>query len=113
MWGEVGRQVRQYRNPIQLTRDLIDGRQVNKKAEARNKKACADLRTLMTDLAIRCYVSEQGGVPESLDGLVPKYLPAVPTDPFTGMPLHYRPEGTNSSVYSAGPDKIRDAKIGP
>ena len=67
----------------------------------------------MTDLAIRCYVSEQGRAPETLDGLVPKYIPYVPTDPFTGTPLHYRPQGTNSSVYSVGPDKIRDVEIGP
>src|SRR6185295_16273206 len=102
-----------YRNPIRLAGDFLGGRRMIVKADAKNKRACADLRILMIDLAVRCYVSEQGSVPESLNRLVPKYLSSVPTDPFTGTPLHYRPQGTNSSVYSVGPDKIRDVEIGP
>ena len=108
-WSEISRaerrfmigQYKQYRNPIRFVADFIEGRRSIAKVEAKNRGACLDLRILMTDLAIRCYLLEQGRPPESLDRLVPKYIPSVPTDPVNGTPLRYRLQGTNSSVETA------------
>ena len=40
--------------------------------------------------------------------LVPKYLRQVPSDPFRGHPLVFRPQGTNWLLYSVGPDRVDD-----
>lgn len=37
--------------------------------------------------AIAAFRAEQGRQPHSLDELVPKYLPAIPSDPITGAPI--------------------------
>jgi hypothetical protein len=43
-------------------------------------------------LALRWYQADNGKLPETLDPLVPKYLPSLPIDPFDpeGKPFHYR-----------------------
>jgi hypothetical protein len=41
-------------------------------------------------LALRLFQAETGQPAESLDHLIPKYLPAVPADPFDGKPFRYR-----------------------
>ena len=74
----------------------------------RHDLTAAHLRLLTTELALRCYRGDQGGAPESLKQLVPKYLQRVPTDPFSGHPLIYRPQGTNWLLYSVGPDRADD-----
>lgn len=40
--------------------------------------------------ALRLYLAETGRSAASLDQLVPKYLPAIPADPFDGRPFRYR-----------------------
>jgi hypothetical protein len=40
-------------------------------------------------LALERYRVDKGDYPSALDTLVPEYLPAVPTNIFTGNPLHY------------------------
>ncbi len=48
---------------------------------------------------------EQGGIPESLEALVPRYLTRVPLDPVDRAPLRYRRDGERRYlVYSVGPD---------
>lgn len=56
-----------------------------------------------TALAIRLYQSEHnGGLPESLDVLVPAYLTTVPLDPRAdGKPLNFR-GGDDPIIWSAG-----------
>lgn len=41
-------------------------------------------------VALRRYHADQGRFPEGLTSLVPKYLPAVPLDPFGNKPFGYR-----------------------
>ena len=41
-------------------------------------------------LALRLHRSERGKLPATLDALVPKYLPAVPLDPYDDRPFRYR-----------------------
>jgi hypothetical protein len=78
------------------------------KAEMRHKKIAAHVRLLIAELALRCYQSEQGRAPASLDQLVPSYLQHVPIDPFRNSPLIYRLKGTNWLLYSVGEDGVDD-----
>ena len=56
--------------------------------------------------AIERFRNGQNRVPENLAELVPKYVTAIPTDLFTGQPLHYKPRDgrDNYLIYSVGPD---------
>ena len=65
----------------------------------------ARLRTAQTALAIeRHRLSNQGKLPASLSALVPKYLSAVPVDPFDGRPIRFKTKADGYVVYSIGPD---------
>jgi hypothetical protein len=57
-------------------------------------------------LAIRLYEIDNGSRPAKLADLVPKYLPAVPDDPFDnpGQPLRYLPNAQRPILYSIGSD---------
>ena len=59
---------------------------------------------LQTDLAIRLFQHEFGYLPESLDELVPEFLPALPLDPYAkpAQPLKYRLEDYDFVLYSVG-----------
>jgi hypothetical protein len=74
----------------------------------RHKTAVAHTYLLEAELALRVYQSEQGRVPVRLDELVPNYLSKVPSDPFSGKTMIYRPHGTNWLLYSVGPDLVDD-----
>jgi hypothetical protein len=66
-------------------------------------------RLLATQLALRAYHLVFSRYPVNLDDLVPKYLPLVPTDPFSdGRPLEYRLAGSTYILYSVGPDGVDD-----
>lgn len=51
----------------------------------------ANRRLLATDLAVQLFRADHDRWPESLDELVPRYLPSVPTDPLDarGAPIKY------------------------
>lgn len=55
-------------------------------------------------LAVERYRLARGGLPETLDQLVPGYLAAVPADPFDGAPLRYKRVDRGFVVYSVGED---------
>lgn len=60
---------------------------------------------LATTLALQAYHQTQGSYPISLAALAPKYLAAVPADPFAASgPLHYRRTKSSYILYSVGPD---------
>src|SRR5204863_3028915 len=71
-----------------------------------------DRRLAATALALRLYAVEHGGkYPQSLDELVPKYLPAVPIDPFAsgGKPLRYSADDAPAPiVYSVSENGLDD-----
>jgi hypothetical protein len=89
----------------------------------------AHARALPLFLAIERYLLDNGKLPENLDALTPKYLTAIPIDPFTGKPLLYKrgiaqpaPDPTNPTspatpiqddgrsytIYSAGRNQADD-----
>ncbi|MCX7969177.1 MAG: type II secretion system protein GspG [Armatimonadetes bacterium] len=55
-----------------------------------------------TALSLRLYRSERGRYPESLQALVPKYLPKIPIDPYDGKPIRYRKLSRGFKVWSVG-----------
>ena len=69
----------------------------------------AELRDTVAAIAIERWRSAHGGaLPESLNDLVPAFLPAIPADPFDGKPLRYRKLKTGYCVYSVGPNQRDD-----
>jgi hypothetical protein len=48
-------------------------------------------RLALVALALERFRLATGGLPATLEPLVPKYLESVPTDPFEGNPIHYEP----------------------
>jgi hypothetical protein len=60
-------------------------------------------------LSVSAYQAEHGAVPADLSMLVPRYLDAVPIDPFSREPYRYRPDKKRGFiVYSVGPDGFDD-----
>lgn len=55
-------------------------------------------------IALRLYRHKHGRYPDSLQALVPRFLPSVPIDPFTGKPLQYRRTQKGFRVWSIGSD---------
>jgi hypothetical protein len=104
----VRAQMGSYPNPIKLISDLWQARNMRKASEQRHSLAAAHLRLVMVELALRSFRCDQGSSPGSLSQLVPKYLKRLPSDPFSGNPLVYRPAGTNWLLYSLGPDRVDD-----
>jgi hypothetical protein len=95
-------------NPITWMIALWQGRHQIQHAERKHNRVIAHERLLMAELAVHCYQSEQGRMPQSLDELVPKYLQQVPSDPFSGRPVIYHTMGTNYLLYSVGEDGVDD-----
>ncbi len=58
----------------------------------------------MVGLGIRAFQLETGHLPARLSDLVPKYLSAVPDDPFGSGSLKYGVSGESYVLYSVGPD---------
>lgn len=57
-------------------------------------------------LTCRAYEDATGRLSETLEDLVPDYLPAVPRDPFDGAPFRYSAE--RGLVYSVGENLVDD-----
>lgn len=68
----------------------------------------ARLRLLITELALVAYHRKHSEWPNSLTQLVPNYLSAAPTDPWSksGEPLRYLIQPKGYLLYSVGPDRI-------
>ncbi len=65
-------------------------------------------RKLELAIALRLYEFDHGEYPESLNTLVPQYLPVVPDDPFDGATMRYRRIVAGCVVYSVGENLIDD-----
>ncbi|MCY2931564.1 MAG: hypothetical protein NTV86_19150, partial [Planctomycetota bacterium] len=72
-------------------------------------QADAQHRLALLAIAACRYHNARGAWPETLAALVPSYLPAMPTDPFTGKPLLLAraPDG-RPILYSIGRDMVDD-----
>ncbi len=61
-------------------------------------------RLVLLGTAVAEYRAREGHYPAKVDDLVPKYLAAVPTDPYSGKPLRMVADADGVAVYSVGPD---------
>lgn len=66
----------------------------------------AQLLLSRTAIAIERHLLEHGTLPDSLDAVVPTYLPTVPIDPLIGDALGYRKNDKSYAVYSVGKDGV-------
>jgi len=73
------------------------GRFIKNKVEVKTSVAITEAL-----LALRAYKTKTGRLPQSLDELVPAYLPSVPLDDFDGKPIRY--SAAKKIVYSVGED---------
>ncbi|MDB6076516.1 MAG: hypothetical protein JWO82_263 [Akkermansiaceae bacterium] len=72
----------------------------------------AGLGLLRSGIAVERYRLKHGHVPETLDRLVPEFLPAVPEDPFSGKPLRYRVKSDGSPwIWSYGINAVDDEGV--
>lgn len=69
----------------------------------------ARLRLLITHLALREFWLETNRYPDTLEELVPRYLPAVPLDPFADRALTYKKQSGAYMLYSIGHDRLDDS----
>jgi type II secretory pathway pseudopilin PulG len=72
-----------------------------------------DRRSAVIALALRLYRFDHNGHwPDSLDALIPQYLPAIPIDPFspTAVSFRYKPPaaGAVPIIYSVGENGVDD-----
>ena len=82
------------------------------KAVHRDTEDRAKARIAQTVLAIERYrLAHAGQLPDSVDALVPAYLPAIPSDPFDGKPLRFKRRQSGYIVYSVGPDTVDDGGL--
>lgn len=71
----------------------------------------AKVGLMLTALALERFRLNEGAIPDTLDGLVPIYLPEIPIDPFDGAPLRYLPESQAYTVYSIGMNESDEAGL--
>jgi hypothetical protein len=64
----------------------------------------AELRAAGVLLALERYRLAHGRRPETLEALVPEYLPAIPRDPYVDAPLRYKRLDDGVVVYGVGFD---------
>jgi hypothetical protein len=76
-------------------------RQLRARVEAR-------MSLLVAECAVRRYIMDNGSPPESLESLVPKYLSAVPQDPYGDGPLVYRRAPDGYLLYSVAANGTDD-----
>jgi hypothetical protein len=58
------------------------------------------LRCAQAALAAERFRLAQGRLPDSLNALMPNYLPELPIDPFDGQPLKFRATDEGITIYS-------------
>jgi len=62
-------------------------------------------RLTIAAVALKRFELQHQKLPQTLDGLVPEFLPSLPRDPMSGRPLCYRLEAPHPfSLYSVGMD---------
>ena len=74
-------------------------------------RAQVNAHLIQVATAILEYRAAEGACPETLDALLPVYLPELPHDPFSGNPLIYQPTDEGFLLYSVGLNGIDDGGV--
>ena len=89
-----------------LTDIFADGAEQTRFADARD---LAGDQLLLLQLALRAHYLQNGAYPATLNELAPRYLKAIPADPFgAGEPMRYKRNGASYVLWSIGPDEKDD-----
>jgi len=83
-------------------------RKMERSFHSKLKFARARVGLLLVDLALRNFESENGAPPKTLQELVPKHLPFLPKDDFSGNDFIYRPATKGYTLYGVGSDGVDD-----
>jgi ABC-type transport system involved in multi-copper enzyme maturation permease subunit len=76
-------------------------------------RSLCQLRGTRLTIALALYEVEQGRPAATLDALVPRYLPALPLDPYSGQSFHYRvSKGEQIEKEAAEPGEAAFMKVG-
>src|SRR5256885_11830087 len=78
------------------------------RALVREAEGIVSVRISIAALAAEQFRLINGHLPKNLNDLVPRFLQAVPLDPFDGAPLRYKLLTEGYVVYSIGPDGLDD-----
>lgn len=70
------------------------------------QRGIAGRDTARAAVAIERFRLRHGEPPQTLDAMVPEFLPEVPSDPFDGKPLRYRMNAEDYLVYSVEADGV-------
>jgi len=68
----------------------------------------AEKRCFKLFLAAVRFQRKNSSFPASAKQLIPEFIDAVPVDPFSGRPIHYKKEGSGFVVWSNGSDESDD-----
>jgi hypothetical protein len=98
-----------WKSHLQLILDDWNGTDRFKSLREFSELARAQFRLVLVELAIDAFEREHGRPPKDLAELVPKYLAAIPDDPYGSGPLRYRTNGDQYVVYSVGEDGDDDS----
>ena len=71
-----------------------------------NLRSAASLRLCRVSLAVQRYRLANGKLPEKIDEIAPRFIDAVPLDPFDGKPIRYKKLDKGYVVYSVGKDGV-------
>jgi len=98
---------------IAARRDVLAGivMPVSAKAHGKYLQSWAVLMADETIACLQAYRKEKGHYPESLDALVPGYMPELPIDPWTGKPMLYKVTDDGYLLYACGPDREDDGGV--
>ena len=82
------------------------------KATGKEAESLARLRLAQTAVALEQFRAAGGNrYPANLAELSPKFLAAVPEDPFDGQPLRYAKSGNGYTLYSIGLPGANEANL--
>lgn len=68
-------------------------------------------RSVMMAYATRAYCLEHHRTPPNAAALVPKFLPAVPEDPYDGQPMKLKSTSQTVTIYSVGKNRVDDGGV--
>lgn len=96
------------REQFEYWTSFLSWRETSRNFERKLNFVQARCGLFLVDLGVRNFEADNNRQPETLQELVPKYLPYLPKDDFSGSDFIYRPSTNGYQLYGVGPDGIDD-----